>query len=36
MTARLSGDQASRLSDDLLGVLPIETLEAFQARERPH
>lgn len=36
VTARLSGDQASRLSDDLLGVLRIETLEAFQARARPH
>ena len=34
VTARLSADQATRLSDDLVGMLRIETLEAFQARKK--
>ena len=34
VTARLSADQATRLSHDLVGMLRIDTLEAFQARKR--
>jgi hypothetical protein len=36
VTARLSADQAARLSDDLGDLLHVETLKALRDRERDH